>query len=60
MKGGREVLLADGVWVEVQPGTYQPDPAPWTMFQFSTADGRFVRGQKSAILAVRSGELASA
>lgn len=56
-QGVREVLLADGTWHEVDPGTWKPDPVPWEMFRFSSG-GEEIHGHKTAILAVRGGERA--
>jgi len=49
----REVMLADGEWRSVQPGTWSPDPSPWEMFRFRSTDGEEFHGLKRAILAVR-------
>jgi hypothetical protein len=49
----REVMLADGAWHKVEPGTWKPDPSPWRMFRFRSTDGIEFHGLKEAILAVR-------
>jgi hypothetical protein len=55
----RQVLMTDGQWHEVEPGTWQ-DFEAWGKFQFSTPRGEQVYGQREAVLVTLVGsDLAS-
>ena len=55
----RQVLMADGRWHEVRPGSWRNYPSH-KQFRFETLEGTEVRGRRDAVLATLLAEPASA